>query len=179
GGADPVRGDVLVQLGRLDHLRGHVQQALDRYEAARGCTDAASPQGQEIALRRLLVLLDLNQRDRARAEFARVTAGRPPESLAEEVRGLARMAGALLNEGPAGGASAELRGFRAAEAGDLDAARELYLQALGEAPAPARRARLAVALGMLAVAAGDRAEAERWLHLAEELARRLDLPEVL
>jgi tetratricopeptide (TPR) repeat protein len=35
--ADPVRADALMQLGRLANLRGHFQEALDRYHAALAC----------------------------------------------------------------------------------------------------------------------------------------------
>jgi hypothetical protein len=72
----------------------------------------------------------------------------------------------------------EVGGFRAAAGSDAEAARELYRQAFEEARAPVRRARLALALGMLAVDCADRIEAVRWLHLAQELALALGLPEV-
>ena len=175
-GADPVRADVLLQLGRLDHLRGHLQSALDRYEAALDA--AAAPQKVEVELRRLLVLLDLNQWDRVRGAFASLLRPWQRGELPEEIRGLAALLRMLL-EGAAEGGSAEERGYQAAAQGEANAARALYLQALAETPALPRRARLALALGMLALAGGNRAEAESWLRQAEELARQGDLPEVL
>jgi tetratricopeptide (TPR) repeat protein len=176
---DPTRARVLLHLGRLDHLYGRLQATLDRYDDALGWTGPGTLQALEVQLRRLLVLLDLNQASPARAHFRRLFGGVPPGRLPEELRGLASTVAALLDETlPAGGA-AELRGYRAATAGDVEAARALYRQALAEAAAPARRARLALALGMLAVAASDRGEAGPWLRQAEESARELDLPEVL
>jgi tetratricopeptide (TPR) repeat protein len=177
-GGGPVRADVLLQLGRLEHLRGHLQAALDRYESALGSAPAR-PQAQELELRRLLVLLDLNQESQARAAYERALAGTKPEQLPEEVQGAAAMAHALLHGEAPEGVGAELSAHLAAARGDLGRARELYLRALGEAAAPVRRARLALAAGMLALACGDRGEARRWLSEAERLARALDLPEVL
>jgi tetratricopeptide (TPR) repeat protein len=177
-GRDPVRADILVQLGRLEHLRGHLQPALDRYDAALACARAGTPQSQEIQLRKLLVLLDLNQWGQARTEFARLFDD-PAKEPVEEVRGLVATVSALLGEGSAGEDDYELRGYQAASRGDQQAAREAYRRALEEAPSPARRARLALALGMLALASADRAEAAAWLRQAEETARALDLPEVL
>jgi tetratricopeptide (TPR) repeat protein len=177
-GSDPIRADVLLQLGRLEHLRGHLQAALDHYGAALACSPAR-PQVQELQLRRLLVLLDLNQWEHARTVFARLHDGSEPDALPEEVRGLAAMVSALLGGGKPAARDLEASGYHAAMGGDIEAARALYRQALVEAPAPARRARLALALGMLAVAASDRAESERWLRQAEALARSLDLSEVL
>jgi hypothetical protein len=63
--------------------------------------------------------------------------------------------------------------------GDVALARDLYLRAVDETHAPARRARLALALGMLALAARDGPEAKRWLAQAESLAEKENLPEVL
>src|SRR5262249_25755747 len=64
-GSDPVRADVFIQLARLDHLRGHFQSALDRYEAVLAWPLPA-PQLLEAHLRRLLVLLDLNRHEQVR-----------------------------------------------------------------------------------------------------------------
>jgi tetratricopeptide (TPR) repeat protein len=175
-GADPARADVLLQLGRLDHFRGHLQSALDRYETALAA--AAAPQKVEIELRRLLLLLDLNQWDRVRGAFASLMRPFQRGELPEEIRGLAGLLKALL-EGTTEGGSAEQRAYQATTRGEAEAARARYLQALAEAPAPARRARLALAVGMLALAGGNRTEAESWLRQAEQLARQGDLPEVL
>src|SRR5439155_4342637 len=64
-GADPIRADVLLQLGRLDHLRGHLGSALDRYATALTYVPLGG-QTLELELRRTLVLLDLNQWEQAR-----------------------------------------------------------------------------------------------------------------
>src|SRR5262249_10227486 len=87
GGGDAVGADGLVQLGRPADLRGRLQEALDRYDEAAGCA-AVEAQRQEAALRRVLVLLDLDQAGQARGLLERIL-DRPP--LAEEVRPLARM----------------------------------------------------------------------------------------
>jgi tetratricopeptide (TPR) repeat protein len=177
-GTDPIRADVLLQLGRLNHLRGHLQDALDHYAAALACSPAR-PQAQELRLRNLLVLLDLNQWEHARSAFAGVLRGEAPDALPEEVRGLAAMVGALLGHETSAAGDAESRAYQAARRGDVAAAQALYRQALCETTAAARRARLALALGVLALACGDRAESGNWLRQAEESARALDLPEVL
>jgi tetratricopeptide (TPR) repeat protein len=177
-GSDPIRADVLLQLGRLDHLHGLLQDALDHYDAALACSPAR-PQVLEVQLRRLLVLLDLNQWEHARSSFARALGNGALDALPDELRGLAVMVRGLLEgEAPATD-DAEPLAYHAAAQGDIVTARALYRQALAEAPSPARRARLALALGMLALAAADRVESEHWLRQAEELARTRDLPEVL
>src|SRR5262249_2136681 len=94
--ADPIRNDVLIQLGRLDHLRGDLQSALDRYDAALAGSPP-KPQALEVQLRRLLVLLDLNQWGQARTGYGRALDGASPSELPEEVRGLAGMVGSLLD----------------------------------------------------------------------------------
>jgi tetratricopeptide (TPR) repeat protein len=178
-GADPIRADVLVQLGRLEHLRGDLQGALDFYDAAQAC-QPAPPQQSEVHLRRALVLLELNQEARACGERDQALAGdATPEALPEEIRGLASMVGSLLQGSTAAGHSPEMRGWLALEADNAEEARLLYTQAHAEAHGAARRARLALALGLLAVTAGDRREARRWLGQAEEAARKELLPEVL
>jgi tetratricopeptide (TPR) repeat protein len=177
-GADSIRADVLIQLGRLKHLRGYLQGALDDYGAAEASGPAA-PQRPDLHLRRLLVCLELNQHGAARAQWERALAGGTVDDLPDEVRGLAEMAGAVLHGTVSPEASAEVRAYQAARRGDAEEARRLYAEALKDAPAPTRHARLALALGMLALAAEDRQEAERWLAQAEEIARRRDLPEVL
>jgi tetratricopeptide (TPR) repeat protein len=175
-GRDAVRADVQLQLGRLAHLRGHLQDALDRYAGSLAASPAA-PQTMEIQLRRLLVLLDLNQWGQAQAGYQRIVGGASPDSLPQEVRGLATMVQGLLAGTSSGGA--EVPAYLAAARGELAAARALYEQALRAAAGPVRRARLALALGMLALACGDGAEAARWLGEAERLARTRDMPEVL
>jgi CHAT domain-containing protein len=97
-------------------------------------------------------------------------------TLAEEVRPLASMVRALLHPG---GSSRETRAFEAARRGEWEEARALYREELSEAAGPVRQARLGLALGMLALAAGDVSEARRRLDRAVDEARRLGLPEVL
>lgn len=160
GVPDPIRADVLLQWGRLEHLRGHLQAALDRFEEA--LARAADAQSLELRLRLCLVLLDLNQGERARAQADAALRGTPADALPEEIRGLAHLVRRLLDD-PASEASA--RGSAAREE--------------PEPTVPVRRARRAVSLGTLALDAGARDDARRWLRRAEELARSHDLPEVL
>jgi tetratricopeptide (TPR) repeat protein len=177
-GRDPVRADVMLQLARLDHLRGHLPRALERYEKGLGW---ALPGAQtiEMELRRLLVRLDLNQWDQVRTAADRLLSGLPLEQLPEEVRPLAAMVRGLLDGTPPAEASDEVRAYHAAARGDGAAARALYHQALATNPSPERRARLALALGLLALTHADRAEALSWLRQSEALSRSLELPEVL
>jgi tetratricopeptide (TPR) repeat protein len=177
-GADPIRADVLLQLGRLDHLRGHLADALKRYDDALACASRGA-QTLEIELRRLLVRLDLNQWDQVRSAAGRLLAEQLPDRLPEEVRPLAAMVQALLADAASEEGSDEVRAYQAAARGDVRAARGLYRTALEATPSPERQARLALALGLLAMGQGDRAEADSWLRRAEELARARDLPEVL
>jgi tetratricopeptide (TPR) repeat protein len=177
-GADPIRADVLLQLGRLGHLRGHLASALNRFDAALNCSPSA-PQRLELRLRRLLVRLDMNQWEPARAEADQLLRDTPPEQLPEEVQPLAGMVRALLFSAEAADFSDELHAYQAAARGDAAAARDLYQRALAASPSPQRQARLALALGLLATDTGDPQEADSWLRRAEELARTLDLPEVL
>jgi hypothetical protein len=170
------RADVLIQLGRLEHLRGNLQAALDHYEAAATC--AAGPQRQEAQLRRLLVLLDLGQQRQARTALEAALAGARPEALADEVQSVARMACALVHGELDSATSTEEQAHDAARRGETKLARDFYLEALRETNAPARRARLALALGLLALAGRDGAEAKRWLAQAENLASQESLPEV-
>jgi tetratricopeptide (TPR) repeat protein len=172
-----VRADVLVQLGRLDHLRGHLGTALDRFDAACRCA-GGSPHAVEARLRRVLVRLELGRREQAAAEAVPLLAG-PPDGLPEELRPLADMTRGLLTGTIPAGASDETRGYAAARRGDTEAARSLYAAALAGEPSPERRARLTLALGLLAAARRATAEARSWLGEAEALARSQDLPEVL
>jgi tetratricopeptide (TPR) repeat protein len=177
-GNDPIRADVLLQLARLDHLRGHLASALDRYDLALGCA-ATGAQALEIQLRRLLVRLDLGQWDQVRSAADRLLHGVPLDRMPEEVRPLAGMIHALLHDAAPVESSPEHQAYLAAARGEVDAARSLYRRALAATPSPERHARLALALGLLARTQGDRAEAQSWLQQAEEAARSLDLPEVL
>jgi tetratricopeptide (TPR) repeat protein len=59
--------DLLMQLGRLEHLRGNLQAALDRYHEAMKHAALSCAHQMNIQLRLLLVLVELNQLDQARA----------------------------------------------------------------------------------------------------------------
>jgi tetratricopeptide (TPR) repeat protein len=61
-----VCADLLMQLGRLEHLRGNLQAALDRYHEAMKHANLSSAHQLNIQLRILLVLMELNQLDQAR-----------------------------------------------------------------------------------------------------------------
>jgi tetratricopeptide (TPR) repeat protein len=177
-GIDAIRADVLVQLGRLDHLRGYLGAALDRFDAACRCA-GGGPHAAEATLRRALVRLELGRREDAAAEVAPLLDG-PPGALPEELRPLADLARTLLTEaGAGGGASDEVCAYAAARRGDTDAARSLYAAALATEPSPERRARLVLALGLLAAGRREAVEARSWLSEAEALARSNNLPEVL
>jgi tetratricopeptide (TPR) repeat protein len=177
-GNAPIRADVLIQLARLDHLRGHLASALDRYDFALTCA-AAGAQALEIQWRRLLVRLDLGQWDQVRSAADRLLHAVPLDQMPEEVGPLAGMVHALLYDAAPAGSSTEHQAYLAAARGEAEAACALYRQALAATPSPERHARLALALGLLALTQGHRAEALSWLHQAEEAARSLNLPEVL
>jgi tetratricopeptide (TPR) repeat protein len=177
-GTDVIRADVLVQLGRLDHLRGHLGAALDRFGAACRCA-GGGPHAVEATLRRALVRLELGRREEAAVEIAPLLDGLTG-ALPEELRPLADMARSLLiGTGAGASASDEACAYAAAQRGDTDAARSLYAAALATEPSPERRARLVLALGLLAAGRRDAVEARAWLSEAEALARSNNLPEVL
>jgi hypothetical protein len=177
-GPDPIYADVLLQQGRLDHLRGHLASALGRFEAAlRHAVPGA--QALEVRLRQLLVRLDLNQWQQVRSVARPLLDAHPLDGLAEELCPLAAMVRSLLDGEAPAVASDELRAYQAAAAGDVSAARSLYAAALAASPSPERRARLALSLGLLGLNHTNREEARSWLRQAEELARSRDLPEVL
>jgi tetratricopeptide (TPR) repeat protein len=179
GGNAAVRTDILLQLGRLAHLRGALQPALDQYEEALRIVPPQSPQLVELELRRLLVWLELNQWDRARSRFDDLFHARRPEGLPLEVRPLALLVAALLARPSAETGGAEWEGYRAWGRGDRQTAFNLYRRAWEQAASPVRRARLALSLGQLALANGDLTELRSWLGEAERLAREHALPEVL
>jgi hypothetical protein len=175
---DPIRADVLIQLARLDHLRGHLAWALDRFDAAHACAGFRA-QRLEIELRRLLVRLDLHQWQQVRAAADHLLNQASVHPLPEEVRPLAGMIQALVADREAEDLTDEVRAFRQARQGNVDAARSLYLEALAAVQSPERQARRALALGLLAWSQDSHAEAQGWLRQAEELARAHDLPELL
>jgi tetratricopeptide (TPR) repeat protein len=175
---DPIRADLLLQLGRFDHLRGHLASALDRYDQALQRARAGG-QALEIQLRRLLVTFDINHGKQARAAADEVLGDLTSDDLPEEIRPLLAMVRAVLDGRELPDSSVELRAYQAASRGEIAAAQALYREALAAAAAPHRQARLALALGLLALGQAERHEALSWLRQAEELARALDLPEVL
>jgi hypothetical protein len=175
--AGPVRAAVLVQLGRLDHLRGRLPSALGRYDEALSAA-GDGPHALEVRLRRLLVLLDAGQGQQTRLLAQELLAG-PPQQPPEEVRPLAALVRALLHGEAPPGANDEQRAYAAAARGDGAAARQLYLGALASERSPERQARLTLALGLLALGQAGRADADSWLRGAEALARERDLPDVL
>jgi hypothetical protein len=173
-----IRADVLLQMARQDHFQGHLGSALNRYDLALACA-AEGAQTLELHLRRLLVLLDVNQWDQARAVAELLLQDQSPEQFPEELRPLMALIRSLLFGDGAEEENGELQGYQAAHRSDLTEARSRYREALASAHSPERQARLALALGLLACAHGDRADAQAWLLQAEERARSLDMPEVL
>jgi tetratricopeptide (TPR) repeat protein len=171
-----IHAHALLHLGRLDHLRGRLVSALQRYDDAQRHA-ATGAQTLEVRLRRLLVWLDLGQVERARWAVEGLPG--PLQEVPEEVRPLAGMVSTLLHPDTPGGASGELAAQQLAASGDAAGARARYLEALAAAPGPERQARLALALGLLAWSQDDPDETRSWLRSAEEQARALDLPEVL
>jgi tetratricopeptide (TPR) repeat protein len=175
---DSIRAGVLLQLGRLDHLRGHLASALRRYDAALSCV-GQGVHAHEVEWRRLLVRLEFEPWDQLRTEAGRLRARRPLDELPEEVGPVAEMVCGLLDGRTPTRATNEMRAYQAALRGDVEAARTLYVLALADSSSPVRHARCALALGMLALTCRDREGARSWLRQAEELARSQDLPEVL
>jgi CHAT domain-containing protein/tetratricopeptide (TPR) repeat protein len=176
-GVGSIRAEVLLHLGRLDHLRGRLPSALERYDESLPLA-ADGPQALEVRMRRLLVLLDANQWERARALADGLLDGSSAE-LPEELHSLAALVRSVLHGDVPADAPDEQRAYAAAARGDGAAARWLYRRALQATPSPERQARLALALGLLALGHADRADAESWLRRAEGLARERDVPEVL
>jgi tetratricopeptide (TPR) repeat protein len=177
-GRDPIRADVLLQLGRLDHLRGNLGSALDRYAMALTCI---LPGGQslELELRRTLVLLDLNQWEQARFTASQLLEAWPPDQLPEEIRPLAAMVRALLEGSTLPGATDEFNAYQEAMRGNVEAAIQLYDKARAATPSLERQARLTLALGLLAMIHTSRTDTDAWLSQAEALARSLNMQEVL
>jgi tetratricopeptide (TPR) repeat protein len=93
---NPVRADLFMQWGRLEHLRGHFQAALDRFAIALASTAPGSAQELNVRLRGLLVLLDLNRVAEVRVARRGLLAGREEETLPEEVLGVLRLLDGLL-----------------------------------------------------------------------------------
>ena len=183
--SDPARVDALLQLGRLDHLRGRWQEALDRYRDALRDAAAGTAQATEIRLRRALIYVELGHVADARHEYLSAArdwqAGVPcPEEL-QSLAGIVADLTGCPGTGPdnaSGGGDDECLGFRKWVEGDLVAAREAYSRAFAATSAPERQARHALALALTAIASGNPAAASPWLILAKELADKFDLAEV-
>jgi hypothetical protein len=169
--------DVYLHQGRLRHLRGHLQDALDYYQRGlRAAPPECRPQVAGLRLRKALVDLELGQWRRGAALWQEL---RGLEPWPEELLPLVQLVRALLEEdAPADGPPA-LRAYQTAAGQDWELARTLYRRAFDQAAGAVERARLTLALGYLALHGGSGAEAAGWLERAEELARRHDLPEVL
>jgi tetratricopeptide (TPR) repeat protein len=170
-----IHAEPLLHLARLDHLRGRLPSALRRYDEAL-VHAATGVQTLEVQLRRALVWLDLGEWVRARSAVGGLLSalGEVPE----EVRSLVGVVRALLDGAASPDTSDESRAWELALQGEQAGAVALYRKALSAAPGPERRARLALALGLLAWERGDPDEARSWLHTAEGSARGLQLPEV-
>jgi hypothetical protein len=174
----PVRADVQLQMGRLDHLRGLLPSALRRYDDALAHAPPG-PQQLELRLRRLLVRLEVGPAESVQREAGSFLHALALDRLPEEIQPLARMVSALVRGTLAVDSSVEERAHHALRQGDADAAGALYHEAFAATAVPERRARFALALGVLALEGRGRADADAWLRRAEELARTHDLPEVL
>jgi tetratricopeptide (TPR) repeat protein len=182
----PIQADLLMQMGRLEHLRGRLQAALDRYHEAKKLAALSPAHQMNIQLRILLILVELNQLDQARTGWLELMSSHDQAhplqrvgSLPEEVRDLAHLIGGLLDVSPPWPAEDETAAWRAMHRHDLTTARRLYHRALSSAPSGVRQARLTLALGLLSLAARVETEALLWLKEAERQARALNLPEVL
>jgi tetratricopeptide (TPR) repeat protein len=93
---NPVRADLFLQWGRLEHRRGRFQAALDRFAIALASTAPGSAQELNVRLRGLLVLLDLNRVAEVRAVRRSLLVDREEETLPEEVLGVLRLLDGLL-----------------------------------------------------------------------------------
>jgi tetratricopeptide (TPR) repeat protein len=181
--------DLCLLMGRFKHSRGELQQALDYFEKGREWASGESALIMELNLRRVQVLLDLNQHEKARAIYRQVTAGVNGHEPPEELVGLLGLVSLLTNDGgtdkwterlAAGGEirSRELAARIAIRQGELQEAMELYSAAWNENQSPSRRANIALAIGMLSLTCGQPSDARLWIARAIELAEELGLPEV-
>lgn len=127
---DPVRADAFLQLGRIDHLRGHLGDALKHYQQVQSY--GLPFQVQEAALRRILVLLDLGQHRSVRNEADQFLSRLSPAQLPDELQPLFQMVRLLIKGGEVADASVELQAQLAANQGDT-------ARALESTPRPFRR----------------------------------------
>jgi CHAT domain-containing protein/tetratricopeptide (TPR) repeat protein len=173
----PVRAEVLIQLGRVAHLRGRLQQALDHYEEAGNCAAPQTPAPAEVKLREALVWVELGRADQARQHVQELF--RTFSGFAQELVPLARTVADLLGyaAGPSG--RDEVKAWQAARRGERQAALALYGRLVAEERSSERRTRLGLALALLEKAEGREKEAAARLAEVERLARTHSLPEVL
>jgi tetratricopeptide (TPR) repeat protein len=168
----PAHADSLLHLGRLNHLRGRLSRALDRYERVADC--GLPGQLLEARLRRLLVLLELGRWSVARAEADDLLPAGAIDRMPEVLHPLARLVRGLLDD-DAEGLAGSARAWVLARTGRPAEARALYAEELAGEDAPERRASICLALGLLE---GDR-KGEVWLREAERLGRERAMPGVL
>lgn len=176
---DTAHVDALLQLGRMEHLRGHLQEALDRFDEAAARAHSGSPQHCEARLRRLWVELEVNEWPSATARFEHILGGRNADELPEELRELAALIRAVLTSNESESERLDVRAYQRAANGDHRMAITLYERAWTQAKDSDRRARLALAVGLLMLSPPNADAARVWLTRAEEMARERDLPEVL
>ncbi len=153
----PILADLFIQLGRLEHLRGRLQPALDRYHQTIEYTAHSPAHLMNIQLHILLVLVEMNQLDQARAGSHELMAPHDQahplhrvSSLPEELRDLADLIGGLLDICPLWPSDGEPAAWQALHRHDIVTACRLYGRSLQSARSGVRQARLALALGMLA-----------------------------
>ena len=168
-----------VQLGRLAHLRGSFQAALDCYDRAESRLPKQSPQVIEIHMRRLLVRKELGQHSQAQRDWECLRAARRGDGIPVELESLSRTLAAVMDGSVSPECREEVRGYQALQFGDRPLARQCYESAFAEANSPERRARFALALAAIATTDRNSAQAGRWLAEAESGARQNGLPEVL
>jgi hypothetical protein len=146
-GMRPARADALLQLGRLEHLRGRLGSALEWYAPVADC--GLPGQVKEARLRRLLVLVELDRWDPARAEADEVLPAGAVGTLPEVLQPLGRLVRGVLDGTGLEGLGEAASAYQRAREGQEEEARALYLKALAAETAPERRARHCLALGLL------------------------------
>ena len=186
--ASPVAANVYLQSGRLAHRCQDFHKALSHFQQAEQLAQVLPAQLLSIQLRRLWLLVDLNQEANARLELQRLCSPHARAALPEEVRGTAALLDAWLNPDAPEVADLEVGAYRALRQGDMEQALQFYRRAFKDEAAPDRKARFAVMLGMLyltreaaqpdAPRTGED-DAAPWIEQAATLARSAQAPEVL
>src|SRR5262245_60586716 len=172
-GVRPARADALLQLGRLEHLRGRLGSALEWYAPVADC--GLPGQVKEARLRRLLVLVELDRWSAAWAEAEELLPPGAVGALPEVLQLLGRLVRGVLDGRGLEGLGGEAEAYQLAREGWKDEAIALYTEALAAEAAPERRARLCLALGL--VEGGP--EGDGRLREAVQLGRDFDLSGVL